>query len=184
MQRRDLIEQALERTNGNRKLAELLVKVVQNYITPVEDPLYDWQIIKMTELGELVKQTTPDGMVWRALGQEVSCRQFRAPVSQCALAWGHRMVVGNAVPTPVAVLVWATVDAETGGLAPLIGSHFFLRNAVESQSSPGTPTRWFTTDTSLDPRTADCVLAFLNNVQSGAGASAALGDMRGVDLDD
>jgi len=181
---RDILEQALERTNGNAVLAELLVKTVANFITPVDDPLYDWQIRRIGEIAEQVKQVTPDGLTWRAIPNEISCRQFKAPAKQCALAWGHRMVAGNPVPTPVAVLVWATKD-ENGGVRPILGTQFFVRNAVaEGQFGAGNvSTRWFTPDTSLDPRVTDALLYFLNTVLA-SGPAGHANNVVGIDLDE
>jgi len=77
-----VIEQALERTNGNRVLAELLVKVTRNFVTPVDDPLYDWRIKRLSEINEQVRTTTADGLTWRRVPDTVECRTSRhLPIS-------------------------------------------------------------------------------------------------------
>ena len=170
-----VLEQALERTNGNRVLAELLVKVTRNFVTPLDDPLYDWRIKRLSEINEQVRTTTADGLTWRRVPDTVECRTFKAPANQCALAWGHRLVPGNSVPTPLAVLIWAT-RAEDGSVTPVMGTQFYYR-----QSDQSTTSRWFTTDQSIDPRLADAILHYLNNCTGGSSTSPSA--MQGVDLD-
>lgn len=169
-----ILEQAIERARGNAALGTLLAGVVSQYITPVEDPLYDWQIKRLTDIKQVVETRDAYGQVWRTIPDMIECREFVAPIRQCALAWGTRMVPGSDTPSPLAVLVWATKD-EHGQLKPLVGASFYF-----AQNGVTTP-RWFTRDR-LDVRVADAITHYLNNYVSGNTGSAST--VVGVDLGD
>ncbi len=171
-----LMEQALERAGGNKILAEVLVKLVNGLITPIEDPLYDWQIKKLSEVKALIEQKDSLGYTWRTLPDVIRTRQFEAPLKQCALAWGTRKVPGNEEPSPLALLVWVT-RGEDGGIQPAIGAQFYYMQARQNQ-----PARWFVPDGfGLDPVAADAMVYFLNSLN---GASKTSVNRVGVDLDD
>ena len=167
-----LIEQALERTEGNRVLAEALVKIAAGFLTPINDPLHDFQIKKMLDIKDAVETKDAYGQVWRTVPEVIETRQFVAPAKQCVLAWGTRMVPGQANPTPVAVLAWITRTEE--GITPVIGAHFYFAGA-DNNVRP----RWFTRDV-VDVHTRDAVEYYLNSL---TGATTGAGDRVGVDLD-
>lgn len=176
MQLNDLIEQATERAGGNAVLGTLLAGIVSQLITPVDDPLYDWQIVKLTEVKQAVETKDGHGQVWRTVPDVITCREFEAPIRQCALAWGHRMAQGASEPTPLAMLVWATKDAN-GRVVPKVGAMFSF-----AQRGPNA-NRWFYRGESneCDPRVVDAVLAYLNDMTS---PTATVSDLQGVDLDE
>ena len=168
-------EKALERAGGSQKLAQLLVDVVSQFITPREDPIYDWQIVP---LSRVCGTRVIDRYTWGAeLPEVVETGRWTAPARQCALAWGSRLAAGqfheeNAHPTPVAVLVHA-VRGEDGELHAEIGATFLY---AQNGRNPG----WFAPrGSAIDRRVAALVIGFLNGQQR----NSPVQNGEGVDLD-
>lgn len=170
-----IIEQATERAGGNAVLGALLAGVVSQFITPLDDPLYDWQIVRLTDVKKAIETKDAHGNVWRSLPDMIRTREFEAKINQCALAWGHRMSSGAQEPTPLAVLVWATRDVN-GNLVPKIAASFYY-----AQSGPNA-NRWFARQGDCDVRVSDAIVAYLNSLNATPSGSA--GNVIGVDLDD
>lgn len=167
----DLDQIVTEGRAKNRTLAELLTKIVGQLITPIEDPLYDWQIVSLVDVRKAVEARDAHGQIWRTVPDVIRTRNFEAPIAQCALAYGSRLAMGNTEPTPLALLVWAT-KGDDGRPAPVIGASFYY----SSQNVPG---RWFTRDT-VDARTADAICAYLNGTSGVTRPSS----VEGINLDD
>lgn len=161
----NIFEQALARVR-NEKLAHLLVSVVEQFHTPTNDPLYDWTITKLNALG--VETYTADGSHWKVdVPEEVTCRAWSAPASQCAIAYGTRWSPSAPEPSKVAVLVRAV--QENGQIKAQIGAYFFRRQ-------DGT---WFPSRISgLDATTASLITRYLNRTNTSVNPNAD-----GVDLD-
>jgi len=169
----DLKEKALIRA-GSEVLAELLIDVVGQFVTPVEDPIYDWRIIPLTKLAATRKN---GDLTWRVgIPETVTTGVWKAHARQCALAWGTRLPLSRAYeegaePSPVAVLVRAVQDPQ-GKIHAEIGAQFLYRRPGDQ---PGT---WFRArGSSVDPDVSTLIIGFLN------GQSEQKAEINGVDLD-
>lgn len=168
------VEKAMERA-GSNKLAQLLLDVVNQFITPLEDPVYDWQIVPLTR----VAGTRMDGqLTWNVdLPEEIETNGWKAPVNQCALAWGTRMAPSrfhdpNAKPTPVAVLVRA-VRGPNGSIHAEVGATFLWTDG-DGRRAPS----WFLSGGSLDSRISALIVSYLNSQKRTVGDTSI-----GIDLE-
>jgi hypothetical protein len=171
-------EKALKRA-GSERLAEVLLDVVNQFVTPVEDPVYDWQIVPLTRLAVI----RMDGnLTWRVnVPDPVETGVWKAPARQCALAWGTRMPLSRVYddgsdPSRVAVLVHAVQDEE-GQIRAQIGAQFLFRRPANGQ--PGT---WFRgRGSNVDPNVSTLIIGYLNSRE---GTDPIAESINGVDLDD
>ena len=171
-------EKALKRA-GSPRLAAVLLDVVSQFVTPVEDPVYDWQIVPLRKLGTV---RVDGNLTWRVdVPETVTTGVWTASSKQCALAWGTRLPLSRvyeegAEPSRVAVLVHAVEDAQ-GNVRARIGAQFLYRRPVNGQ--PGT---WFRArGSSVDADTSTLIIGYLNNHANAGTDSAAA---TGVDLEE
>lgn len=172
---RTLIELAIQRAN-HPILGAALADLLSNLITPVDDPIYDWQIVKATEVGSSFQ--TPDGATWRVgLPDVIACRNWVAPTKQCAVAWGTRLSPTSGTPNPTAVLTWVTRD-QTGTIRAVPG--IWVRYAPER----GT---WFVPQDQTNDQAVRTALEMFMSQRATAGTATAdqnTTTLQGVDLDD
>ncbi|GIV21894.1 MAG: hypothetical protein KatS3mg023_3645 [Armatimonadota bacterium] len=173
----DHLKKALERAGGSQKLAELLVSVVSQFVTPQEDPIYDWQIVPLSAIAGAKQE---NGLTWAAaLPEEITTGAWSAPARQCALAWGTRLPLsrfheqGDVEPSPVAVLVRAVRDGENRIQAE-IGATFFYSPGDERRA----PTWFRQRGSTVDPQVSTLIIGYLNSRSTPTARPA-----EGVDLD-
>lgn len=170
------LDKALERAGGSPRLAQVLLSVVRQFITPREDRVYDWQIVPLSRLRatRIVGQHT-----WEAeLPEEIRTARWSAPVRQCALVWGTRIAPSRfhdeqTQPTPVAVLVRAVQDP-SGEIRAEIGATFLYSTGSERSG----PTWFAQRGSGLDPLVQSLIVGYLNRNHTGAARCTD-----GVDLD-